>query len=154
MPTWKSRPSQCTAVVQKKVKRTGAFCSAGTRMSTYSWPVPMDVESVSWACFHSLQVQYNRNGEAAWIRKVPRTGSERTRRLNFQLQFAYLRPINGRVVDLVQDALGDGKPDPTQSKRSSLRACRCASSGFYPRTAAFVTRSQTSTATNHDLLFP
>ncbi len=77
-PTWKSRPSQCPAVVQKKVKRTGAFCPAGTRMSANSWPVPMDAEPVSWACFHSSQVQCNRNGEAAWIRRVAPAGSERT----------------------------------------------------------------------------
>ena len=31
------------------------------------------------------------------------------------LQIADLRPIDGRIVDLVQDALGDGKPDFAQS---------------------------------------
>ncbi len=100
MLTWKSRPSQCPAVVQKKVKRTGAFCPAGTRMSTYSWPVPMDVESVSWACCHSSQVQCNRNGEAAWIRKVPPAGSERTCRLNFQIS-------KGGACAAVAVAVGD-----------------------------------------------
>ncbi len=34
------------------------------------------------------------------------------------LQVAYLRPINGRVVNLVQDSLGDGKPDPAQRRVS------------------------------------
>ena len=38
------------------------------------------------------------------------------------LQIADLRPIDGRVVDLVQDALGDGKPDPAQSRVSSAHA--------------------------------
>src|SRR5689334_23936576 len=32
------------------------------------------------------------------------------------LQVAYLRLIDGRVVDLVQDTLGDGEPDPAQRR--------------------------------------
>ena len=34
------------------------------------------------------------------------------------LQVADLRPIDGRVVDLVEDAFGDRKPDPAQSRVS------------------------------------
>ena len=34
MSTWKSRPSQCPTVVQKKVKRIGARCSGDNWMST------------------------------------------------------------------------------------------------------------------------
>ena len=63
------------------------------------------------------------------------------------LQVAYLRPINGRVVDLVQDAFGDGKPDPAQSRVSGPHSVLVAArpARFDPRTAAsrilFVTRS-------------
>ena len=45
----------------------------------------MDVEFVSWACCHSSPVQRNRNEDAAWIRRVPPAGTERTCRLNFQI---------------------------------------------------------------------
>ena len=53
------------------------------------------------------------------------------------LQIAYLRPINGRVVDLVQDALGDGKPDPAQRRVSGSHSVLVTArpAGFDPRTA-------------------
>jgi len=51
------------------------------------------------------------------------------------LQIADLWPIDGRIVDLVQDALGDGEPDPAQSRVSGahpvfVTACPA---GFDPR---------------------
>ena len=85
MATWKSRPSQRFAFVQKKVKQMGAVWFGSIRISTYSWPVLMDVDAVSWARFHSSEVQRKRNGEAAWIRRTPPAGIERTCRLNFQI---------------------------------------------------------------------
>ena len=54
------------------------------------------------------------------------------------LQVANLRPINGRVVDFVENAFGDRKPDPTQSRVSGPHAVLVAAcpAGFDPRTAA------------------
>ena len=54
------------------------------------------------------------------------------------LQVADLRPINGRVVDLVEDAFGDRKPDPAQSRVSGPHPVLVAAcpAGFDPRTAA------------------
>ena len=56
---------------------------------------------------------------------------------NEVLQVAYLRPINGGIIDLVHDALGNGKPDPAQSRVSgpdSVLVAACPS-GSDPGTA-------------------
>src|SRR5262249_27934332 len=66
----KSRPSQCSAWSQKKVKRIGATCSAATGMSTKSTPTTVDVEAVSVTTAQSLMDHRRRNAAPAWIRMV------------------------------------------------------------------------------------
>ena len=54
------------------------------------------------------------------------------------LQVADLRPINGRVVDLVDDTFGNGEPDPAQSRVSGPHSVLVAPrpARFDPGTAA------------------
>jgi hypothetical protein len=83
----------------------------------------MDLESVSFACFHSSQVQRKRNGAAAWIRNVAPADSERICRLNFQISSGV--PFR-RFRDRSATSAMRSKTWPSEAERTSLMYSACA----------------------------